>query len=194
MPGFSVGKIEEKMGIRASGTAELLFDNVRVPKDNLIGKEGDGFKIAMMTLDKTRPTVGAQAIGVAQGALDCTLNYLRLQTKLGNRIAERQAVQFMLADMETQLQAARYLVYVASDKVDKNAADKTIFSAMSKLYATDAAVKVTATALQITGPYGCTNEYPVERMDRDARIFPIVEGTNEVQRLVVAREMLRRGF
>lgn len=191
-PGFSVNKIENKMGIKASGTAELIFNNVRVPKENLVGEEGDGFKIAMMTLDKTRPTVGAQALGLAQGALEHALEYAKTHFQSGRPIAQQQAIQFMLADMETQVQAARYLIYVAADKLDKNAKDKTIFSAMSKLFATDIAVKVTNDAVQIVGLSGYTGDSPVERMHRDSRIFPIVEGTNQIQRLVIAREMVER--
>lgn len=191
-PGFSVGKLEHKMGIRASGTAELIFDNVRVPRENRVGNEGDGFKIAMMTLEKTRPTVGAQALGVAQGALDYALEYSKTRVQFGRPIAQQQAIQFMLADMEAQVQAARYLIYVASDKIDKKAKDRNIFSAMSKLVATEMAVKVTGDAVQVMGGYGYMREYPVERMYRDAKIFPIVEGTNQIQRLIIARELLGR--
>lgn len=189
-PGFSVGRIEHKMGIRASGTAELICRGARIPKENLLGKEGDGFKIAMMTLDKTRPNVGAQSLGLAQGALDCALAYAKTQTQCGRPLAQQQAIRFKLVDMEAQVQAARNIVYIASDKIDKKASDRTIFSAMSKLLATEVGAKVTGDALQLMGGHGYTREYPVERMNRDSHIFPIVEGTNQIQRLVIARELL----
>ncbi|MBI4320924.1 MAG: acyl-CoA dehydrogenase family protein [Chloroflexi bacterium] len=191
-PGFSVGKIEQKMGIRASGTAELILDNVRLPLANRIGREGGGFKIAMQTLERTRPTTGAQAVGVAQGALDAAVAFTAGEMKSGRLSGARQDIQFLLADMEAEVQAARWLVYVASAKVDAGAPDKAIFSASSKLIATEMAIRVIANAAQILCGHGNLRNHPVERMMRDAKIFKIVEGTNEIQRLVIARELLGR--
>lgn len=193
-PGFSPGKIEHKMGLRGSPTAELFFDDCRIPKENLVGSEGEGFKIAMRILDKTRPSVAAQAVGIAQGALDEALKYARVRTQFNTTLGKFEGIQFMLADMETQIQAARHLVYVAADKWDHNAPDHSRFSAMAKLFATDVCMQVTTDAVQIHGGYGYIKEYPVERMMRDAKIQQIVEGTNQIQRIVIARSLLGRDF
>ncbi|TAK31678.1 MAG: acyl-CoA dehydrogenase [Chloroflexota bacterium] len=191
-PGFSVGKMESKMGIRASPTGELIFEDCRVPIENLLGKEGDAFKIAMQTLDKSRPAVAAQALGIAQGATDFAARYATERVQFGQPIAQFQGIQFMLADMETKTAAARELVYKAATLVQKGDREASKYSAMCKLFASDVAMEVTTNAVQILGGYGYTKEYPVERMMRDAKITQIYEGTNQIQRLVVARAMLSR--
>lgn len=195
-PGFSIGKKEKKMGVRGSETTELIFDNCPVPAENLLGKEGDGFKIAMMTLDRTRPVIGAQAVGIAQGALDYALSYAKERVQFGKPIASFQGLQFMLADMGTKIEAARQLVYKAAFLIEDAAANGTPaseisrFSSMSKLFASDVAMQVTVDALQILGGYGYMKEYPMERMMRDAKITQIYEGTNQIQRVVIAKTLL----
>ncbi|MDP3047227.1 MAG: acyl-CoA dehydrogenase family protein [Chloroflexota bacterium] len=191
-PGFSVGKIEHKMGIRGSRTGELVFSDCRIPVTNLLGKEGDGFKIAMMTLDRSRPEVAAQALGIAQGALDYACRYAKERVQFGGPIANLQAIQFMLADMAMQIEASRLLVYQAAAAVDHGDKNITMLSAMAKCFAGDTAMRVTVDALQVLGGYGYMTEYPLERMMRDAKITQIYEGTNQIQRLVIARNLLNQ--
>ena len=197
-PGFEVARLEPKMGIAGSTTGELVFENARVPAANLLGEEGEGFKIAMRVLDRSRPGVAAQGLGIAQGATDYALEYARARETMGKPIAEHQLVAAKLADMETRCEAARGLLYRFGRMVDEDAPDAelTKASAMAKLACTDAAMWVTTEAVQVLGGYGYIKEYPVERMMRDAKITQIYEGTNEIQRLVIAREMLkeRRAF
>ncbi len=192
-PGFEVARLEPKMGISGSTTGELTFDGARVPAANLLGEEGEGFKIAMRILDRSRPGVAAQGLGIAQGATDYALEYARTRETMGKPIAEHQLVAAKLADMETRTEAARGLLYRFGRMVDEGAADAelTKASAMAKLACTDAAMWVTTEAVQVLGGYGYIKEYPVERMMRDAKITQIYEGTNEIQRLVIAREMLK---
>jgi alkylation response protein AidB-like acyl-CoA dehydrogenase len=192
-PGFEVARLEPKMGIAGSTTGELVFEDCRVPTANLLGEEGEGFRIAMRVLDRSRPGVAAQGLGIAQGATDYALDYARTRETMGRPIAEHQLVAAKLADMETRCEAARGLLYRFGRMVDEGAADTdlTKASAMAKLYCTDAAMWVTTEAVQILGGYGYIKEYPVERMMRDAKITQIYEGTNEIQRLVIAREMLK---
>jgi alkylation response protein AidB-like acyl-CoA dehydrogenase len=189
-PGFSVGRIEEKMGIKGSQTAELIFTDCEVPAENLLGREGDGFKFAMMTLDRTRPGVAAQAVGISQGALDLALSYAMQRIQFKKPIADNQGIQFMLADMATKVEAARLLVYNAAEMIDRGEPNFGKYSAMAKLYASDIAMEVTGDAVQILGGYGYMKEYPAERMMRDAKITQIYEGTNQIQRLVIARALL----
>jgi alkylation response protein AidB-like acyl-CoA dehydrogenase len=192
-PGFEVARLEPKMGITGSTTGELVFDAAHVPTENLLGEEGDGFKIAMRVLDRSRPGVAAQGLGIAQGATDYALEYARTRETMGKPIAEHQLVAAKLADMETRCEAARGLLYRFGRMVDEGAPDAelTKASAMAKLACTDAAMWVTTEAVQVLGGYGYIKEYPVERMMRDAKITQIYEGTNEIQRLVIAREMLK---
>jgi butyryl-CoA dehydrogenase len=190
-PGFEVGRIEPKMGIKGSTTGELFFNDCRVPADNLIGEEGEGFKIAMRILDRSRPGIAAQALGIAQGATDYALEYAKSRETMGEPIAEHQLVAGKLADMETRCEAARGLLYKAGLMMDEDAPGLTKVSAMAKLFCSDTAMDVTTDAVQILGGYGYIKEYPVERMMRDAKITQIYEGTNEIQRLVIAREMVR---
>jgi alkylation response protein AidB-like acyl-CoA dehydrogenase len=194
-PGFSVGRIEPKMGIKGSTTGEVFFDNCRIPVDNLLGSEGEGFRIAMRILDRSRPGIGAQGLGIAQGATDYALEYARTRETMGKPIAEHQLIAGMLADMETRCEAARGLLYKVGQMIDEGdtGPELTRLSAMAKLYCTDTAMAVTTDAVQILGGYGYIQEYPVERMMRDAKITQIYEGTNQIQRLVIAREMLKRG-
>ncbi|GLV59406.1 acyl-CoA dehydrogenase [Dictyobacter sp. S3.2.2.5] len=189
-PGFSVGRIEDKMGIKGSQTAELIFDNCEIPAENLLGREGDGFKLAMMTLDRTRPGIGAQAVGIAQGALDLAVSYSKQRVQFGKPIAENQGIQFMLADMATSVEAARLMVYNAAEMIDRGDKNFNKYSAMAKMFASDAAMSVTNDAIQVLGGYGYMKEYPAERMMRDAKITQIYEGTNQIQRLVIARALL----
>ena len=191
LDGFTASTIHGKLGIRGSNTAELHFDEVVVPAANRIGEEGSGFALAMSVLDRSRPGVAAQALGIAQGALDYAVGYALERKQFGKAIAEFQAIQFMLADMETQTAAARAMVYHASRLIDDHSPDVTHHAAMAKLVASDAAMKVTTDAVQVLGGYGYVNEYPVERMMRDAKITQIYEGTNQIQRLVIARSLLR---
>lgn len=190
MPGFSIGKKEKKMGIRASTTVELVFDNCRVPVENRLGDEGFGFKIAMMTLDGGRNGIAAQAVGIAQGAFDHARDYALSRRQFGKPIAEQQAIQFKLADMATQIEAARLLTYKAA-WLESQGLPYGQASAMSKVFASDTAMRVTTEAVQIFGGYGYIREYPVERYMRDAKITQIYEGTNEIQRLVIARGILQ---
>jgi len=190
-PGFSFGKKEKKMGIRASATRELVFKDCRVPKENLIGREGLGFMVAMKTLDKSRPGIGAQAVGLAQGAIDEAVAYARERRQFGSPIASFQAVQHMLADMATQNEAARALVYAVARYVDSGAKDVSRASAMSKLFASDVAMKVTVDAVQVMGGYGYMRDYPVEKMMRDAKILQIYEGTNQIQRNVIGAALIK---
>lgn len=189
-PGFSVGRIEDKMGIKGSQTGELIFTDCEVPAENLLGREGDGFKIAMMTLDRTRPGIGAQALGIAQGALDLAVSYSKQRIQFNRPIADNQGIQFMLADMATSVEAARLLVYNAAEMIDNGEQDFSRYSSMAKMFASDIAMDVTGDAVQILGGYGYMKEYPAERMMRDAKITQIYEGTNQIQRLVIARALL----
>ncbi|MFA4909937.1 MAG: acyl-CoA dehydrogenase family protein [Desulfobacteria bacterium] len=190
-PGFSFGKKEKKMGIRASATTELIFSNCRVPKENLIGREGMGFVVAMRVLDRTRPGIGAQAIGLCQGALDEAVNYARERRQFGKPIISFQAVQHILADMATQTEAARALVYSACRFIDSGAKDISKVSAMAKVFSSDVAMKVTVDAVQVLGGYGYMRDYPVEKMMRDAKILQIYEGTNQIQRNVIGQELIK---
>ncbi|HZO95303.1 MAG TPA: acyl-CoA dehydrogenase [Candidatus Baltobacteraceae bacterium] len=189
-PGFNVGKIEKKMGIRGSPTVELAFDNCRVPVANMLGEEGQGFKIAMKVLDKSRPGIAAQALGIAQGALDYATEYTKQRVAFGKPISQQQGLQFMLADMKTEVEAARLLLYACAAKCDENAPDVTTWAAMAKLKCGDVAMSVTTDAVQLLGGYGYSTEYPVERMMRDAKITQIYEGTQQIQRIVIARSMV----
>jgi alkylation response protein AidB-like acyl-CoA dehydrogenase len=183
------------MGIRGSQTTELVFTDCEVPVENLIGREGEGFKIAMATLDRTRPGVAAQALGIAQGAFDFAVDYVKTRTQFGKPIAEQQGIQFMIAEMTTELEAARLLVYRAAILIDRSHTQRDLRfsqeSAMAKMYASEVAVRVVDKALQLLGGYGYMTEFPMERMYRDVRITPIYEGTNQIQRTVIAREALR---
>jgi alkylation response protein AidB-like acyl-CoA dehydrogenase len=192
-PGFEVARLEPKMGISGSTTGELVFDGCRVPEANLLGAEGEGFRIAMRILDRSRPGVAAQGLGIAQGATDYALEYAKTRETMGKPIADHQLIAAKLADMETKCEAARGLLYRFGQMVDAGAPDEelTKASAMAKLHCTDVAMEVTTEAVQILGGYGYIKEYPVERMMRDAKITQIYEGTNEIQRLVIAREMLK---
>ena len=190
-PGFTFGKKENKMGIRASATRELIFQDCRVPAENLIGREGMGFIVAMKTLDISRPGVAAQAVGVAAGALEEAVRYSRERRQFGKPISAFQGLQFMLADMATQVEAARALVYSVSRFIDSGAKDISRASAMCKLFASDVAMKVTTDAVQVLGGYGYMKEYPVEKMMRDAKITQIYEGTNQIQREVIALSLIK---
>ena len=189
--GFEVGRIEPKLGIKGSTTGEIFFNDCRVPAANLVGEEGEGFKIAMRILDRSRPGIAAQALGIAQGATDFALEYAKSRETFGQPIAEHQLVAAKLADMETRCEAARGLLYKAGVAMEEDAPDLTKISAMAKLFCSDTAMDVTTEAVQILGGYGYIQEYPVERMLRDAKITQIYEGTNEIQRIVIAREMVR---
>ena len=189
-PGFSVGRIEDKMGIKGSQTAELIFTDCEVPAENLLGREGDGFRIALMTLDRTRPGIGAQALGIAQGALDLAVSYAKQRIQFDKPIAENQGIQFMLADMATKVEAARLLVYNVAEMIDRDEKSFSKYASMAKMYASDIAMEVTNDAIQVLGGYGYMKEYPAERMMRDAKITQIYEGTNQIQRLVIARALL----
>jgi alkylation response protein AidB-like acyl-CoA dehydrogenase len=192
-PGFEVARLEPKMGIAGSTTGELTFDGARVPVENRLGSEGEGFRIAMRVLDRSRPGVAAQGLGIAQGATDYALEYARTRETMGKPIAQHQLIAAKLADMETRCEAARGLLYRFGRMVDEGAPDAelTKASAMAKLFCTDTAMDVTTEAVQVLGGYGYIREYPVERMMRDAKITQIYEGTNEIQRIVIAREMLK---
>jgi alkylation response protein AidB-like acyl-CoA dehydrogenase len=193
MEGFSYGKKEDKMGIRASATRELVFDNCKVPAKNLLGKEGRGFIVTMNTFDITRPGVAAQAVGIAQGALDEAVKYAKQREQFGQHIAGFQGIQFMLADMATMVEASRALTYYCSRAIDAGAPGTSGYSSMAKLLASDTAVRVTTDALQIFGGYGYMREYPMEKMMRDAKITQIYEGTNQIQRQVIALELIKKG-
>lgn len=189
--GFGFGKKERKMGIRASATRELVFEDCRIPKGNLLGREGMGFIVAMKTLDNSRVGVGAQGVGVAQGALDEAIKFARTRVQFGHPIIGFQAIQHMLADMATELEAARALVYHTARYIDSGAKDVTKVSAMAKLFATDMAMRVTTNAVQVMGGSGYMREYPVEKMMRDAKILQIYEGTNQIQRNVIAQNLIK---
>src|SRR4051794_35416062 len=188
-PGFSVGKLEHKLGIRGSPTGQPIFEDVHVPAENLIGEEGRGMHVALGTLDHSRLGVAAQALGIAQGATDYAAAYARDRRQFGQPINRFQGIQFKLADMETKCAAARELLYKACAKVDRHEPDMGKYSAMAKLFCSDMAMEVTVEAIQVLGGYGYVKEYPVERMLRDAKITQIYEGTNEIQRLVIARSL-----
>ncbi|HEY7630034.1 MAG TPA: acyl-CoA dehydrogenase family protein [Thermoleophilaceae bacterium] len=188
-PGVEIGKLEHKMGIRGSPTGQPVFTEVRIPAENLIGEENEGFKVAMATLDRSRLGVAAQGLGLAQGATDFAAAYAKERRQFGKPIIGFQGIQFKLADMETQCAAARELLYKACAKVDRGEADMGKYSAMAKLFCSDTAMAVTTEAVQVLGGYGYVKEYPVERMMRDAKITQIYEGTNEIQRLVIARTL-----
>ncbi|MGI5242266.1 acyl-CoA dehydrogenase family protein [Dactylosporangium sp. CA-139066] len=189
--GFSCGEPERKLGIKGSPTRELFFDNVRIGDDRRVGAVGDGLKIALRTLDHTRVTIGAQAIGIAQGALDYAVNYVKERRQFGKAIAEFQGIQFMLADMAMTLEAARLMVYAAAARSERADADLSFFGAAAKCYASDVAMRITTDAVQLLGGYGYVKDYPLERMMRDAKITQIYEGTNQVQRIVMARQLLK---
>jgi alkylation response protein AidB-like acyl-CoA dehydrogenase len=191
-PGFNAPRVEHKMGIRGSPTAELTFDGVQVPLDNRLGEEGDGFKIAMATLDRSRLGIAAQAVGIAQGALDAAVAYAADRKQFGQRVVDFQGIQWMLADMASQTEAARQLTYAAAARVDAQAHDLPYWTSSAKLVAGDVAMKVTTDAVQVLGGYGYIAEYPVERMMRDAKITQLYEGTQQIQRLIVARQLLQR--
>ncbi|HUG28999.1 MAG TPA: acyl-CoA dehydrogenase family protein [Candidatus Limnocylindria bacterium] len=188
--GFKVARLEHKLGIRGSPTAELNFDGVLVPEANRIGDEGDGWKLALATLDRSRPGIAAQAVGIAQGALDVAAQYARERKQFGQRIGEFQMVQAMLADMDSRTEAARQLLYKAATEIEAGAADASRWASISKLIAGDTAMAVTTDAVQVLGGYGYTDDYPVERMMRDAKITQLYEGTQQIQRLVIARALL----
>ncbi len=190
-PGFTLGEPERKLGIKGSPTRELFFENVRVGDDRRVGDVGAGLKIALQTLDHTRVTIGAQAVGIAQGALDHALDYVRERKQFGQRIADFQGIQFMLADMGMKLEAARQMVYVAAAKSERGDADLPFFGAAAKCFASDVAMEVTVDAVQLLGGSGYVKDYPLERMMRDAKITQIYEGTNQIQRVVMARQMLK---
>jgi alkylation response protein AidB-like acyl-CoA dehydrogenase len=188
--GVSFGAKEKKLGIKGSPTREVYLDSVRIPGDRMIGAEGTGFETAMKTLDHTRVTIAAQAVGVAQGALDFALGYARERQQFGKPIAEFQGLQFLLADMGMKVEAARQLTYAAAGRSERGDDDLTFFGAAAKCFASDVAMEVTTNAVQVLGGYGYTRDYPVERMMRDAKITQIYEGTNQVQRIVIARQLL----
>jgi butyryl-CoA dehydrogenase len=190
-PGFTFGKKEKKLGIRASATRELVFEDCRIPAENLIAKEGMGFIVAMKTFDQTRPGIAAQGVGLAQGALDAAVEYARERETFGKPIISHQAVQHMLADMATQIEAARALMYLSARTADARSKDLPKVSAMSKLFSTDVAMKVTTDVVQIFGGYGYMRDYPVEKMMRDAKILQIYEGTNQIQRNVIGQHLIK---
>jgi alkylation response protein AidB-like acyl-CoA dehydrogenase len=194
MEGFDFGKKEDKMGIRGSVTRELIFQDAKVPKENLLGREGMGFLVAMKTFDQTRPGVAAQAVGIAQGALDKAVEYAKERHQWGRPISSFQGIQFMLADMATQVEAARALTLQAARHIDAGAKNVSRESAMAKLFASDTAMKVTTDAVQIFGGYGYMKEYPVEKMMRDAKITQIYEGTNQIQREVIALRLIKESL
>ena len=190
-PGVGFGKLEHKMGIRGSPTREVYFDRTEIPADRLIGEEGEGFGYAMRTLDYSRPTIAGQALGIAQGAFDFAVGYAAERKQFGKPISAFEGLQFLLADMAMEIEAARLLVYKAAGLVDAKDPRMTYFASVAKCYAGDVAMKVTTDAVQVLGGYGYMREYPVERMMRDAKITQIYEGTNQIQRVVIAREILK---
>ena len=190
-PGFVLGSKERKLGINGSPTREIHFEDCTIPADRIIGSEGTGFKTALKTLDHTRPTIGAQAVGIAQGALDVAIGYVKERKQFGKRLAEFQGLQFMLADMAMKVEAARQLVYVAAARAERGEPDLGFISSAAKCLASDTAMSVTTDAVQLLGGAGYTKDFPVERMMRDAKITQIYEGTNQIQRLVMARALLR---
>jgi alkylation response protein AidB-like acyl-CoA dehydrogenase len=192
-PGFSVGKLEKKMGIRGSPTVELVFSDCEVPAANRLGEEGEGFKIAMKVLDKSRPGIAAQALGIAAGALDYATGYAKERIAFGKPIGQHQGVGFMLADMKTEVESARLMLYEAARRCDAGGPDVTLWAAMTKLKCGDVAMSVTTDAVQVLGGFGYSVDYPVERMMRDAKITQIYEGTQQIQRLVISRGLVGRG-
>lgn len=190
-PGFTVGSLERKLGIKGSPTAELHFDDCTIPADRIIGAPGAGFKTALRTLDHTRPTIGAQAVGIAQGALDMTIEYVKDRKQFGSAISTFQGVQFMIADMAMKVEAARVMVYTAAARAERGESDLSFISAAAKCFASDTAMQVTTDAVQLFGGAGYTRDFPVERMMRDAKITQIYEGTNQIQRVVMARALLQ---
>ncbi|HOC46829.1 MAG TPA: acyl-CoA dehydrogenase family protein, partial [Syntrophorhabdaceae bacterium] len=192
MDGFTFGKKENKLGIRASATRELVFQDCKVPKENVIGREGLGFILTMRTFDRTRPGIGAQAVGVAHGALDAAIQYAREREQFEKKIISFQAIQHMLADMAIQVEAARALVYAVARYIDSNPRDFWKVSAMSKVFPSDVAMKVVVDAIQVFGGYGYMKEYPVEKMMRDAKILQIYEGTNQIQRNIIGLELVKQ--
>jgi butyryl-CoA dehydrogenase len=193
-PGFEFGKKEKKLGIRASATRELIFTDCKIPKENVLGREGMGFIVAMKTFDNSRPGVAAQAVGIAQGALDLALEYSKQRVQFGKSISSFQGIQFMFADMATQVEAARALVYSVARMIDKGEKNVSKVSAMAKLFASDVAMRVTTDAVQIYGGYGYMRDYPVEKYMRDAKITQIYEGTNQIQREIIALELIRESI
>ena len=190
-PGFEFGKKEDKMGIRASCTRELVFTDCKIPRENLLGKEGGGFIVAMKTFDQSRPGVASQALGIAQGALDLTVAYIKERKQFGKHISSFQGVQFMLADMATEIEAARALIYATARMVDSGAKKISKDSAIAKLFASDMAMKVTTDCVQLFGGYGYMRDYPIEKYMRDAKITQIYEGTNQIQRAVIAANLIK---
>jgi alkylation response protein AidB-like acyl-CoA dehydrogenase len=191
-PGFSVGPKEHKLGIKGSPTTEIYFENCRIPGDRIIGAPGTGLKTAFATLDHTRPTIGAQAVGIAQGALDVAVDYVRERKQFGQAVADFQGVQFMLADMAMNTEAARHLVYAAAARAERGGGNMGLIASASKCFASDTAMSVTTDAVQLFGGAGYTVDFPVERMMRDAKITQIYEGTNQIQRMVMARNLLKK--
>jgi alkylation response protein AidB-like acyl-CoA dehydrogenase len=192
-PGLSIGHKERKLGIRGSPTREIHLEDCRIPADRIIGEPGTGLRTALRTLDHTRPTIGAQAVGIAQGALDASVDYVRQRSQFGRPVGDFQGIQFMLADMAMNIEAARQLVYAAADRTERGEPDQSFTSAAAKCFASDVAMEVTTNAVQLFGGAGYTRDFPVERMMRDAKITQIYEGTNQIQRLVMARHLLRGG-
>ena len=190
-PGFTFGKKEDKLGIRASSTRELIFTDCKIPKENLLAKEGMGFIVTMKTFDKSRPGVAAQALGIAQGALDVAVKYSKQRQQFGKSISSFQGIQWMLADMATQIEAARALIYACAKEIDAGCKDVAKDSAMAKMYASDMAMKVTTDAVQILGGYGYMKDYPAEKFMRDAKITQIYEGTNQIQRSIIALQLIK---
>ncbi len=190
-PGFKIGKHEDKMGIRASTTTELIFEDCEIPEANRIGKEGEGFKVAMKTLDRSRPGVAAQALGIAQGALDLAVDYAKTREQFGQSIIKFQSIQFQLADMAIQVEAARAIVYATARMIDAGVGNVAKDSAISKVFASDVAMKVATEAVQVFGGYGYMRDYPIEKFMRDAKITQIYEGTNQIQRVVISRALIR---
>ncbi|APU17357.1 MULTISPECIES: acyl-CoA dehydrogenase [Actinoalloteichus] len=191
-PGFEVGSKERKLGIKGSPTREIHFADCTIPADRIIGEPGTGLKTALRTLDHTRPTIGAQALGIAQGALDASIDYVKSRKQFGKPISDFQGVQFMLADMAMKIEAARHLVYVSAARAERGEGDLGFVSAAAKCFASDVAMEVTTDAVQLFGGAGYTSDFPVERMMRDAKITQIYEGTNQIQRMVMARNLLKR--
>jgi butyryl-CoA dehydrogenase len=192
--GFSIGKKESKMGIRASPTTDLIFEDVIVLASRLVGSEGQGFMILMKTLEASRPTIGAQALGIAEGALECAIQFAREAIQLGKPLIEHQGIQFMLAEMTTQVEAARALLYWVTEMYDQHVQPIAHYSAMSKYFASDVAMRVTTDAVQVMGSHGYMRRYPAERMMRDAKVTQIYEGTNQIQRLVIGRAILKSDY
>ncbi|MFZ3172399.1 MAG: acyl-CoA dehydrogenase family protein [Carboxydocellales bacterium] len=189
-PGFSVGKTEDKMSGKPIHACELIFEDVRIPKENLLGKEGEGFKIAMQVLDRARPGIAARAVGLAQGSLDYAVDYIKQRVQFGQPIAKNQGIQWMVADMATEIEAARLLYYRACQEIENNGHEIGKYGAMAKYYSTDMAMKVTTDAVQLLGGYGFMEDYPLARRMRDAKLAQIIEGTNQIQRIVVGRSVI----